>query len=63
MAVGKIFSLEPGKRSEPFAGENGVLVAELQNKTVAPAVGDYTMFKNQLLQALNGRKHLAFLKL
>jgi peptidyl-prolyl cis-trans isomerase D len=55
VAVGKIFSLEPGKRSEPFAGENGVLVAELQNKTVAPAVGDYTMFKNQLLQALNGR--------
>lgn len=55
VAVGKIFSLEPGKRSEPFAGENGVLVAELQNKTVAPAVGDYTMFKNQLLQGLNGR--------
>jgi peptidyl-prolyl cis-trans isomerase D len=55
VAVGKIFALENGKRSEPFAGENGVLVAELQNKTVAPAVGDYTMFKNQLLQALNGR--------
>ncbi|MBL7876172.1 MAG: peptidylprolyl isomerase, partial [Cyclobacteriaceae bacterium] len=55
VAVGKIFSLESGKRSEPFAGENGVLVAELQNKTVAPAVGDYTMFKNQLLQGLNGR--------
>lgn len=55
VAVGKIFALENGKRSEPFAGENGVLVAELQNKTVAPAVGDYTMFKNQLLQGLNGR--------
>lgn len=55
VAVGKIFSLENGKRSEPFAGENGVIIAELQNKTNAPAVGDYTIFKNQLLQGLNGR--------
>lgn len=55
VAVGKIFSLENGKRSEPFAGENGVILAELQNKTIAPAVGDYTLFKNQLLQGLNGR--------
>jgi peptidyl-prolyl cis-trans isomerase D len=55
IAVGKVFSLENGKRSAPFAGENGVLVVELQNKTIAPAVGNYTMFKNQLLQGLNGR--------
>ena len=55
VAVGKIFSLENGKRSEPFAGENGVVVAELQNKTIAPAIGDYTMFKTQLQQSLDGR--------
>ncbi|MCW5910160.1 MAG: SurA N-terminal domain-containing protein [Cyclobacteriaceae bacterium] len=55
VAVGKIFSLENGKRSEPFAGENGVLVAELQNKTIAPSLGDYTMFKTQLQQGLDGR--------
>lgn len=55
VAVGKIFSLENGKRSEPFAGENGVVVAELQNKTIAPAIGDYTMFKTQLQQTLDGR--------
>jgi peptidyl-prolyl cis-trans isomerase D len=59
VAVGKIFSLENGKRSEPFAGENGVLVAELQNKTVAPSVGDYSMFRNQLLQGLNGKSAYA----
>ncbi len=59
VAVGKIFSLENGKRSEPFAGENGVLVVELQNKTVAPAVGDYSMFRNQLLQGLNGKSAYA----
>jgi len=36
-AVGRVFSLENGKRSAPFAGENGVIVLELQNKTIAPA--------------------------
>jgi peptidyl-prolyl cis-trans isomerase D len=58
VAVGKAFSLENGKRSIPFAGENGVLIVELQNKTLAPAAGDYTVFKNQLLQGLNGRSGL-----
>jgi peptidyl-prolyl cis-trans isomerase D len=58
VAVGKAFALENGKRTTPFAGENGVLIIELQNKTTAPAVGDYTMFKNQLLQGLNGRSSL-----
>ena len=54
-AVGVAFSLENGKRSKAFAGENGVLIIETQNKTLAPAIGDYTMFKNQLLQGLNGK--------
>ncbi len=54
-AVGVAFSLENGKRSKPFAGENGVLIMETNNKTIAPAVGDYTMFKNQLLQGLNNK--------
>lgn len=58
VAVGKIFALENGKRSEPFVGENGVLVAELQNKTVAPALGDYSMFKTQLKQSLDGRSSM-----
>lgn len=54
-AVGVAFSLESGKRSKPFAGENGVLIVETQNKTIAPEIGDYTMFKNQLLQGMNGK--------
>lgn len=58
VAVGKAFSLENGKRTAPFIGENGVLIVELQNKTIAPAVGDYEMFKVQLLQGLNGRSAL-----
>ncbi|MBA4144622.1 MAG: hypothetical protein DI538_25450 [Azospira oryzae] len=55
VAIGTAFSLENGKTSAPFAGENGVLVMELQNKTIAPAVGDYSVFKNQLKQAIDTR--------
>lgn len=55
VGVGAAFSLESGKRSKPFKGENGVLIVEVQNKTLAPAIGDFTMFKNQLLQNQNNR--------
>jgi peptidyl-prolyl cis-trans isomerase D len=54
-AVGVAFSLDNGKRSRAFAGENGVLIIETKNKTIAPEVGDYSLFKNQLLQNLNGK--------
>ncbi len=57
-AVGRVFSLENGKRSVPFAGENGVIVLELQNKTIAPEVGDYAMFKNELLKSINNKSGL-----
>jgi len=57
IAVGKAFTLENGKRTAPFAGENGVLVIELTNKTIAPAVGDYSMFKNQLKQAQDAKNY------
>jgi peptidyl-prolyl cis-trans isomerase D len=55
VAVGKAFSLKSGEKSAPFIGENGVLIIEMQNLTMAPEVGDYTMFANQLLQNLNNR--------
>jgi peptidyl-prolyl cis-trans isomerase D len=58
VAIGKAFSVENGKRTKPFAGESGVSIIEVQNKTVAPAAGDYSMFKNQLLQNLNNRNSL-----
>lgn len=54
-AVGIAFSLENGKRSKPVAGENGVVIIELQNKTVAPALTDYTAYKTQQQQSLQGR--------
>jgi peptidyl-prolyl cis-trans isomerase D len=51
VAVGTAFSLENGKRSAPVAGENGVVVIELQNKTVAPAIQDYSSYRSQLEQS------------
>ena len=55
VAVGKAFSLQNGKRSEPFKGENGILVIELRNKTIAPEIADYATYKNQLTQTMAGR--------
>lgn len=49
-AVGTAFALEGGKRSEPFAGENGVLIMEVQNKTVAPEVADYSPYELPIQQ-------------
>lgn len=56
VAVGKAFSLENGKRSVPFKGENGVLIIEMKNKTIAPAVADYAAYKTQLSQANNNNR-------
>jgi len=57
-AVGRVFALENGKRSSPFAGENGAIVLELQTKTIAPEVGDYATFKNELLKNINNKSGL-----
>jgi peptidyl-prolyl cis-trans isomerase D len=54
-AIGVAFSLENGKRSKPFIGENGVLMIEVQNKTVAPAVADYSAYKTSLQEAQSNR--------
>ena len=50
IAIGKAFSLEGGKRSAAFAGENGVLIIEMINKTIAPAIGDFSIYIMQTLQ-------------
>lgn len=48
--VGAVFALEDGKRSGPIEGENGVVIIELQNKTVAPSLNDYVAYKEQLAE-------------
>ncbi|HEY5918752.1 MAG TPA: peptidylprolyl isomerase [Chryseolinea sp.] len=57
-AVGLAFSLDNGKRSNPIAGENGVLIMELQNKTIAPSMSDYSPYKTQLEQGNLNRNTL-----
>lgn len=54
-AIGKAFSLESGEKTQPFASENGVLIIEMQNKTAAPEIADYSAYKNQVQQTLQNR--------
>jgi peptidyl-prolyl cis-trans isomerase D len=56
-AIGLVFSLENGKRSKAFVGETGVLIIELQNKTIAPAMEDYTPYKSSLQSAAQSRSY------
>ena len=57
-AVGVAFSLENGKRSKPLSGENGVVLVELLNKTIAPALNDYSTHKTQLQQGSLNRSSM-----
>ncbi len=54
-AVGKVFALESGERSEPFGSENGVLVLEMISITPAPQIADYSLYKQQLMQQYENR--------
>ena len=56
-AIGAAFSLEGGKKSKAFAGENGVIIIEVINKTIAPAIADFTVYKTQLLQAARNQSY------
>lgn len=49
-AVGRVFALESGEKTPPFASENGVLVIEMISITPAPQIADYSMYKQQLTQ-------------
>ncbi len=55
IAVGKAFAIENGKRSNPFPGENGVMIIEVQNKTIAPEIGDYSIYKTTIAQETQQR--------
>jgi peptidyl-prolyl cis-trans isomerase D len=59
VAVGKSFGLENGKRTPAFAGEQGVFVMELSNKTTSPEIGDYTVYKTQLQNTLRTRTSMS----
>lgn len=54
-AVGVAFGLEDGEQSEPFIGENGVIIIKLNNKTIAPDIADYEIYAQQLINQSFGR--------
>ena len=54
-AVGTAFGLQKGKKSKGITGSNGVFVIETINKTSAPEVGDYNVYRNQLIQTYASR--------
>lgn len=48
IALGRMAGLKNGKRSAVFVGENGVYVAEKTGGAPAPALADYSTYKNQI---------------
>ena len=48
VALGRIAGLKNGKRSSVFVGDNGVFIAEKTGGVAAPALADYSQYKNQL---------------
>ena len=53
--VGVTFSLGSGERSKPVVVENGVVMIEMVNLTIAPEVADYTVYSDQIKQQLSGK--------
>jgi peptidyl-prolyl cis-trans isomerase D len=52
IALGKLFGQKAGTRSKPFVGESGVFIMETTQKIAAPAIADYSMYKEQLKQRI-----------
>jgi peptidyl-prolyl cis-trans isomerase D len=50
IGLGKLFGQKVGQRSKPFKGETGVMIMETLAKTAAPAIADYSLYKQQILQ-------------
>jgi len=53
IAIGKAFGLQKGKRTQPFGDQSGVFIVEVMDKTTAPDIADYSLYKNQLNQQFN----------
>lgn len=50
VAVGKLFGLEAGEKSEPVIADNGVVILETVSVTEAPEIADYSSYKNRIKQ-------------
>jgi len=52
-AVGVIFALKEGERSDPIITVGGVVIIEMTTLTTPSEIADYSSYKNQLIQSLN----------
>lgn len=48
-AIGEMFGLAVGKRSQPFVGDNGVFIIEVSKHDKAPEIADYSQYKQSIL--------------
>ncbi len=53
-AVGLAFALEEGERTAPFVTDNGVLMMQLNEKTIAQPLEDYEPYKSAVTNARRG---------
>lgn len=53
--VGAAFGLAKGGKSKAIQGNNGVYILETVNKIPAPEIGDYNMYRNQIIQGYASR--------
>ncbi len=58
-AVGRLFGLEAGEKSEPVVSDNGILILESISITDAPEIADYSSYKNRLKQTADNRTSFA----
>lgn len=54
-AVGVAFSLENGEKTAPFAIDNGVIIIEMENKTVGADLSDYQPYAETIEVRRRGR--------
>jgi peptidyl-prolyl cis-trans isomerase D len=54
-AVGVAFSLENGEKTSPFALDNGVIIIEMENKTVGADLSDYKPYAETIEVRRRGR--------
>jgi peptidyl-prolyl cis-trans isomerase D len=47
VVLGKIFGMKAGQKSKPVRGDQGIFLVESLGTTPAPAIADYTQYKNQ----------------
>lgn len=55
IVIGKAAGLAKGKKTEPFAGQNGVAILESVNITPAPELSDYNNYKLTIKNKYDGR--------